>query len=39
MNFSRALLTGFLALTTATAALAQAGDFPSKPVTLSLIHI
>lgn len=34
MNFPRALLTGMLALTTATAALAQSGDYPSKPVTL-----
>ena len=35
MNFPlRALLTGILALTAATGALAQAGDFPSKPVTL-----
>ena len=34
MNFSRALLTGILALTATTGALAQAGDFPNKPVTL-----
>ena len=39
MNFSRALLAGVLALTAATGAMAQAGDFPNKPVTLSLIHI
>eukprot|EP01036_Dinobryon_divergens_P054318 gene54318-72584_t len=35
MNFSRALLTGALAVTVATAAtgaLAQAGDFPNKPL-------
>jgi len=34
MNFSRALLAGVLALTAATGAMAQAGDFPNKPVTL-----
>ena len=34
MNFSRALLAGVLALTAATGALAQAGDYPNKPVTL-----
>lgn len=34
MNFSRALLTGLLALTATTGALAQAADYPSKPVTL-----
>jgi tripartite-type tricarboxylate transporter receptor subunit TctC len=34
MNFPRALLTGLLALTATTGALAQASDFPTKPVTL-----
>ena len=37
MNFSRALLTGALAFTVTvatTGALAQASDFPNRPVTL-----
>ena len=31
---SRALWTGLIALSASTSALAQASDFPSKPVTL-----